>query len=222
MREIKTKKCLYCTQEKNIEEEFSLEHIFPVALGGSIFSDLFKTRDVCKRCNNITGLFIDGMFIKNFFTQNDKAESYLNYLDFDKPAALPLQYMGILNNCPIDTDEVCEHWLGPHGGIIYHIRKNADSRYDSMIGGNPINNKRDGGTAYIFAHRDNYWNLVLLKSCQNYFENARKIYCTKISYPENLQDNSLPSFDIPSDKDIKAVDFFKSIMRKRTPGSFWI
>jgi hypothetical protein len=68
-------RCLYCDKEKEADE-YSLEHIFPDALGGSLFSEVFKTRRVCERCNSISGLFIDGPFIKNIFSKIDASKAY--------------------------------------------------------------------------------------------------------------------------------------------------
>jgi len=92
-----TRKCIYCDQAKE-QNDFSLEHILSDALGGAHFSDQFKTRSVCQRCNSISGLFIDGPFIKNFFSQNDSSEAALRFVDLKKPAPLPMKYLGILEN----------------------------------------------------------------------------------------------------------------------------
>ena len=63
-------KCIYCTKEKE-EHEFSLEHIFPTALGGKVLPDaVFKTRSVCRECNSRFGLYIDGAFLKSFFPRS--------------------------------------------------------------------------------------------------------------------------------------------------------
>ncbi len=170
-----SRKCIYCDQEKELGE-FSLEHIFPDSLGGSHFSNLFKTRFVCQRCNSISGLFIDGPFIKNFFFQNDRSEAALRFIDIEKPSPLPMKYMGVLENIELSEDEDCDFWMGPHGGLVYHIRRKADSRWDCMIGGNPIENKKYRGTVYIYAqNNDMYWVSVLLLSCLEHFKGARFI-----------------------------------------------
>ena len=64
----------HATSEKS-DSEFSLEHIWPDKLGGALCSSLFKTRDVCKRCNNVAGVFIDGAFIKSAFLALDQGTS---------------------------------------------------------------------------------------------------------------------------------------------------
>lgn len=170
-----SKICIFCITEKP-ENEFSLEHIFPQSLGGAQASDLFKTRHVCQRCNSIMGLFVDAPLVKNFFSQNDMAESALHYVDLSKPRPLPLRYMGVLQNLVFDHNSTCELWMGPHGGLVYHRRPKADSEYDTIAGGNPIDNKKFGGEVYIFAqHSDQYWNTVLLRSVMKSFSHARRI-----------------------------------------------
>jgi len=195
-------KCLYCDKEKE-GDEYSLEHIFPDALGGSLFSEVFKTRRVCRGCNSISGLFIDGPFIKNIFSKINASKAYLSYVDLTKPAAMPLEYMGILEIFVGEDNEVCEVWLGPHGGIIYHVRQKADDRYDTMIGGNPANNKKNNGWITIFAQNaDSYWNTVLLMSCKNYFGKARRI-------SGNIKAEFY--FHEPTVKESNTLSFLKSI-----------
>lgn len=167
--------CIYCNSEKP-ENEFSLEHIFPQSLGGAQASDFFKTRHVCQRCNSIMGMFVDAPLVKNFFSQNDMAENALYYIDLNKPRPLPLRYMGVHQGLVSDPNLTCELWMGPHGGLVYHRRLKADSRYDTIAGGNPIDNKKFGGEVYIFAqHSDEYWNLVLLQSVMKSFKSAKRI-----------------------------------------------
>lgn len=167
--------CIFCNTEKP-QNEFSLEHILPQSLGGALASDIFKTRHVCQRCNSIMGLFVDAPLVKNFFSQNDMAETSLHYVDLNKPRPLPLRYMGILRNFELDSKLTCELWMGPHGGLVYHRRLRADSRYDTIAGGNPINNKKFGGEVYVFAqHSDEYWNIVLLQSVMKTFKYSKRI-----------------------------------------------
>lgn len=167
--------CLYCNQEKP-SEEFSLEHIFPQSLGGAQCSDLFKTREVCQRCNSILGLFVDAPIVKNFFSQNELAESSMHYVDLDVPKPLPLRYMGVLEDIEDEHENTWELWMGPHGGLIYHRRRKSDQRYDTIAGGNPIDIKNDGGEVYVFGqHKDEYWNYVLLLSVKASFKTAKRI-----------------------------------------------
>ena len=158
MRGSMSRICIFCNQQKPIEK-FSLEHIFPQSLGGAQTSELFKTRHVCQRCNSIIGLFVDAPLVKNFFSQNDMAENSLYYVDLINPKALPLRYLGVCQNLVSEPNLTCDLWMGPHGGLIYHRRLKADPKYDTIVGGNPIENKKFSGEIYIFAqHADVYWN----------------------------------------------------------------
>jgi HNH endonuclease len=76
------KTCVYCEQDKP-EEEFDLEHIWPDALGGDLLPALFQTNDVCQRCNNLAGLFVDGAFLKSWFGQAERATGAYDYVDLD-------------------------------------------------------------------------------------------------------------------------------------------
>src|SRR5262245_58765229 len=54
--------CIYCGRLKP-RSEFSLEHIWPDKAGGNLLpAAIFHTEKVCERCNNISGLYIDGPF----------------------------------------------------------------------------------------------------------------------------------------------------------------
>jgi len=210
------KKCIYCDREKP-ENEFSLEHIFPQSLGGAQTSDLFKTRHVCQRCNSIMGLFVDAPLIKNFFSQNDMAENALYYVDLNKPRPLPLGYMGVHQNLVSDPKLTCELWMGPHGGLVYHRRPKADSRYDTIAGGNPIDNKKFGGEVYIFAqHSDEYWNLVLLQSVMKSFKSAKRI-SGNIELP-----NDANYFHEPTSNENKFLSNLKAVQGQMHKGSLAI
>jgi len=190
-----TQKCITCNQEKP-KDEFSLEHLFPQALGGALCSDIFKTRNVCKRCNSIMGLFVDAPLIKSFTSQNDMAESALYYIDLKKPRPLPMRYMGVYEELISDPKMTCDVWFGPHGGIVYHRRKKADPKYDAIAGGNPIDNKKFGGEVYIYGqHADPYWNSVLLQSVAKCFKSSKRI-----SGNFDL-DNQSEYFDTPTNEE---------------------
>jgi len=214
------KVCIYCDKSKPINQ-FSLEHIFPDALGGAICSDTFKTRNVCQRCNSISGLFVDGAFIKNFFSQNDRAESALHYIDIEKPQALPLKYIGDFSNLVANHDLTCDFWMGPHGGLIYHRRKKADSKYDTIVGGNPIDNKKYSGEVYVFAQStDEYWNAVLLLSVSSRFRGARRI-SGNIGLPPTPNGES-PYFDDPTEDENAFLNSLKTIQGKQHKGNITV
>lgn len=53
-------KCIFCMEDKN-EKEFSDEHVFPYAIGGSLV-----IRTVCKECNSHLGDEVDCKMTENF------------------------------------------------------------------------------------------------------------------------------------------------------------
>jgi hypothetical protein len=169
------KLCIYCQRLKP-DSDFSLEHIFPDRLGGSLCNDLFKTRDVCASCNTTTGLFVDGPFIKNWFRTNDEAIAARQYLDLSAPnSILPLVYIGLLTSIPLRQTLVCEVWLGACGERFYHIHEKDDPRWDTFAGGNPIMRKQDPGRVYLVNTGNNLqWVSLALRSMKGHFNRARR------------------------------------------------
>lgn len=145
-----TKRCIYCNEFKP-SGEFSLEHIFPDAMGGNVCPDLFKTRDVCRRCNSVMGLFVDGPVVKSWFCKNAETIAYRDFVNLkDSQSWMPFAYMGLEQGLRFGENEVCEIWLGPFGEHVYHVHEADDPRYDSYAGGNPINRRSEPGRAYLF------------------------------------------------------------------------
>lgn len=148
--EIDNKRCIYCDKKKP-SSEFSLEHIFPDAMGGNICPDPFKTRDVCRSCNSTMGLFVDGSVIKSWFAKNAESLAYREFVDLKNPKSwMPFAYMGVDHSLKFGQNEICEIWLGPFGEHLYHVHEIDDPRYDSYAGGNPINRRSAPGRAYLF------------------------------------------------------------------------
>jgi hypothetical protein len=126
---------------------------------------------------------------------------------------MPLKYLGILESFSGEIDEVCEVWFGPHGGILYHVRQKADPRYDTMIGGNPIESKKNNGWITIFAQNsDPYWNRVLLLSCIKYFSKARRISGGIQLDPQTQHDSY---FNNPTNEELRSLQFFRAISGKQ-------
>lgn len=163
------------------------------------------------------GLFVDAPLIKNFFSQNDMAENVLYYVDLNEPRPLPLRYMGVHQNLVSDPKLTCELWMGPHGGLVYHRRPKADSRYDTIAGGNPIDNNKFGGEVYIFAqHSDEYWNLVLLRSVMKNFKSAKRI-SGNIGLPSGAN-----YFHEPTSDENAFLSSLKAVQGQMHKGSFAI
>lgn len=180
-------KCIYCKNEF-VDKQFTLEHIFPQSLGGAACPSLFKTRNVCKTCNSNAGLFIDGQFIKSWFTVNFNAANYRRYVNFESECTLPLNYCGIIDELSSEN-EVCEMWLGPTGDPIYHFHESIKERYSTYAGGGPIDLKKNPGTAFISLATDNLnWTKVVLDSFKAHFKKAKR-------YSTNITNNSFDNVD---------------------------
>jgi len=94
--------------------------------------------------------------------------------------------------------------------LVFHIRKNADSRYDSIVGGNPIENRKTPGTLYIFAqNRNDYWCEVLLRSCAQSFKNAKRI-SGNIALPP-VPEGATPFFDNPSEEENNRLELLRKL-----------
>ena len=141
MQKMLSKACVYCELDKP-EAEFSLEHVWPDALGGDFLPPLFQTRDVCERCNSLAGRYIDGAFLKSWFGQAERATGWQDYLDLDikSQSIAPLHYMGPIADAPKATDDIYEMWIGPCGAHVIHVRdKGADEeKWDTYAGGDPV------------------------------------------------------------------------------------
>jgi len=191
-------RCIYCYKECQ-PSEFSLEHIFPKSLGGNLPGDYFETNQVCVRCNSLMGRYVDGAFIKSWFTKNYKAEDATRYIDLENGSPLPLIYMGICNDVQTVDDEVCEMWLGPCGDPIYHFHKiDDDNQYDSYAGGDVIARKKDPGYAFLFlTTKHEQWIKVVLLSFRYGFRKAARYpgnfdiedANTRAKYIESVPDN---------------------------------
>lgn len=171
-------KCIYCNLNKE-EKEFSLEHIFPTALGGKKLNDnLFKTRKVCRDCNSKMGLFVDALFLKSFFVKGSMSNDYLNYLDFnDDKSTLPFIYLGKNESVTHSDYDYCDYWNWAGGSRIFHFHNNYFENFESLAGGNPIKHKNNktAGEAYLVSSTNNLiWIKKLLLSFKEHFKYAKR------------------------------------------------
>lgn len=75
--------CPYCGCNKS-SDELSHEHFWPTALGGDLIHDVRRSDDVCRVCNNRSGVFVDGAFIKSFAVMSERTTDALAYLPTDR------------------------------------------------------------------------------------------------------------------------------------------
>lgn len=141
--------CLYCAQNKPASES-SLEHAVPQFLGGSQAPLQYKLRNVCRTCNNLLGLHVDGSYAKSWFVTNALADAARKY--YSGPGnnnSFPLTCIGPVNipGLLLPQKTVAESWLGPSGETIIWVRTGDDALY-WYTGGNPTYRKRES-TVYF-------------------------------------------------------------------------
>ena len=166
--------CLYCGLEKEL---FSKEHVIPQALGGNLTpQNPFAIRNVCIRCNNLAGTYIDGPFIKSWMNQNYRSSAIMKYANIDSNLILPLSYMGVINKLDYEG-KICELWLGPTGDIIYHFHEPYPAEPDTppMVGV-PTYAKNmviDSGFAFLFVRSNNpVWHPTIVLSFREQFRKS--------------------------------------------------
>ncbi len=168
--------CVYCGKEKPMEE-LSQEHVIPRAIGGNLRpTNPFSLNSVCERCNNLCGAYIDGPFIKNWLTHNNRVDAIRKYADISKSPILPLTYIGLCDDVEFE-DNVCELWLGPTGDTIYHFHKPYPEEPDvSPMVGVPTFTREsdiDPGFSFLFLRSNNpLWHPTIVKSFASQFEDS--------------------------------------------------
>lgn len=200
--------CLYCGLEKP-DDAFSDEHIWPDALGGDYLPRaVWRTDEVCQRCNSLSGLFVDGSFIRSWMGQAELSNGSLEYLaGKGKPAAIPLDYLGPIQNVPVPQGHVADYWAGPCGANIIHIRPDdGDEQWASYAGGDPKAKKAKAGRAYIaLTSEDEFWILVSLLSFKRHFDRAER-FIVNADFPPKWRFKKPDRNDPIQAEDMKTVD----------------
>ena len=169
--------CLYCSQQMD-DREFSLEHIWPEALGGEFLPDFWKTNAVCRRCNSISGLFVDGEFIKGALGNIERWTAGVVYSDEEIPDYIiaPLAYMGTISDLPIPNGRIVDFWLGPCGSHVVHFRPTSRSRdWNTYSGGDPrtASQRSKAGRVYVSLTTEQpFWIFSCLLSVKAHFRKA--------------------------------------------------
>ncbi|MGX7744801.1 HNH endonuclease [Rhodopseudomonas parapalustris] len=178
--------CIYCGVDKP-EVEFSDEHIWPDALGGDFLPPFWRTNDVCGTCNNLSGVFVDGAFIKGFFGSAERQYDGLDYLDPEKPSrVLPLSYLGSIQNVQMKDGEIADFWVCAPGANIVHIREaSEETTWDSYAGGDPrrqSKRSKAGRVLIALTSAEIYWICTALLSVKQQFAKAEK-FVTNLDVP---------------------------------------
>ena len=171
--------CIYCGGRRK-DPEMSREHIWPQALGGQSSPPLFQSEQVCKTCNSLCGLWVDGAFLKSWYISHERGNAARSYLDPQKPGVTPLMFMGLDRRFPVQEGEVAELWMGPGGDSVHHIHKADDDKWYGIAGGDIIRrSKIDAGRAYIMLRSESpYWLAVSMKSFVAFMSPARLFTAT--------------------------------------------
>jgi hypothetical protein len=181
------KRCIYCGLEKP-DDAFSDEHIWPDALGGDYLPQLWRTDDVCVNCNSMSGVFVDGSFIKSWMGAAERSTGAREYLSPTRPeiGVLPLDYIGPLADVSTREGEIAEYWCGPCGANIVHIRPNdREDHWASYAGGDPRAKKSNAGRAYMaLTSEEPFWVLVSLVSFKAHFKRAERFVVNMSIPPE--------------------------------------
>lgn len=210
---LNTKECIYCGKIKS-ESDFSNEHIWPDALGGDFLPDFWKTNDVCRSCNNMSGVFIDGAFIKSFQIASERTYDSLSYLPHDKATGiLPLSYIGTIQNVKSETGEIIDYWVCAPGANVLHVRTESEKIWATYTGGDPRSkSKRSkaGRVIVSLTSKQDYWILTALRSVLKHFPKA-KHFVTNIKIP-NTPYYYLDPNKLEHSNDLQIVEEFESLV----------
>lgn len=208
------KTCIYCGLDKS-DDEFSDEHIWPDALGGDFLPTFWRTDDVCGPCNSMSGVFVDGAFIKSFFVANERSLDALDYLDPEKPTGiLPLSYLGIIQNIATEEGEVADFWVCAPGANIIHFRKaSEDTTWNAYAGGDPrrqSKRSKAGRVVVAFTSAEPYWIFTALASVKHHFAKAEKFVANLELPPEAKHFRELDPSDPQQAADLRFFEEFRA------------
>lgn len=201
--------CFYCGLDKP-RSEFSDEHIWPDALGGDYLPRFWRTDEVCAKCNSMSGVFVDGTFIRGWAGSAERGHSAQEYLSLTEPlrTALPLNYFGRSTDPNIHPDEVADWWVGPCGATIVHFRpKETEALWSPYLGGDPRAKKARVGRAYIaLASATEFWILAALGSFKQHFKRAKRYTVNIVPLPEWTAFEPIDRADPAQAADLKIFD----------------
>jgi hypothetical protein len=183
-----TNACYYCGLDKP-QGDFSDEHIWPDALGGDFLPKFWRTNNVCARCNSLSGVFVDGAFIRGWAGNSERFRDSQCYLVPNAPSqsVVPLAYLGKLLDPNVAITEVADWWAGPCGATIVHLRPKEDEElWAAYHGGDPRAKRARAGRAYIaLASENQFWVDVALASFQKHFKRSKR-YAVNVAFESGL------------------------------------
>lgn len=167
--------CIYCGKEFD-EEDMTREHVIPQVMGGNIKEqNPFIINNVCKRCNNVAGIYIDGVFAKQFLVKANIDQIKKRYTDITKNPYIPPFYLGINNSLNYE-DKICEMWSGPAGDPIFHFHKPYNEDKDLPMIGKPTyikSNEIDNGFVFFYIVSNNpVWQTTTANTVRKFFNKS--------------------------------------------------
>jgi hypothetical protein len=221
--------CIYCGTAKSYEE-FSDEHIWPDALGGDFLPPFWRTDDVCGKCNSVSGIFVDGAFIKSVQGSSERGMDALDYLDSkEATGVLPLSYVGTIQNIAAQDGEMVDFWVCAPGANVLHFRKaGEEGLWDAYVGGDPrsqAKRSRAGRVVMALTSAEPFWVFTALSSVRNHFPKADK-FVANLGLPPTAK--HFKNFDLSDPQqaaDHQYFEEFESLNDKgehlRTRASEW-
>jgi len=121
----------------------------------------------------LSGVYIDGPFIKSWLTQNNRALNAKKCLNLKERCVLPLSYLGVSDDLNYE-EKICELWLGPTGDTIYHFhRAYPTDAHSSPMVGRPTYLRQediDPGFVFLFIRSNNpEWHPAIVYSVIEHF-----------------------------------------------------
>lgn len=149
--------------------------MIPKGIGGNVRDNPFVSNNVCRRCNNVTGIFIDAPFVKAALINDFRFSVARDFIRPEEDTVVPLSYMGVLRDTFYE-DKICEVYLGPTGDPIYHFHSPYPHEEVAGIVGVPPHVKKKGfdkGFAFLFLRTNNpEWIPTVFYSFISYFKGA--------------------------------------------------
>jgi HNH endonuclease len=209
-----TEICIYCDRKPTQSNAFTLEHIWPSALGGYLLLELFRSKNVCRSCNSTLGIFVDGAFLKGYAGAMERFHGSYEYADLQPSSRsiLPLVYIGQAQNLGQEGKTIIDVWIGPCGAHVLHFWTD-DSHHDwkTYAGGRPSRKKNDDRVYVSLCSKDTDWAIATFRSVEAQFPKAR-LYAMNFVFDGN---NPTRFIDPPKDsdcvtRDLQAVEIFKN------------
>ena len=167
--------CIYCGKEFE-EKDMTREHVIPQVIGGNIEEqNPFISYNVCKRCNNVAGTFIDGIFAKQHLVNEYINNIKTRYTDININPFIPPTYMGIVSDFKFD-DKICEMWIEHDGSSIFHFHKPYEEEASINVVGKPTyikSSEIDPGFVFVYIVSNNLvWQKTIINSIRKTFKNT--------------------------------------------------